>query len=97
LVYTCLFDIFHRLNPELNTEIPIAIPSVIGMVISLLLAFKSNQAYDRWWEARIVWGAITNDSRSFIRQLITYYKDPIFSIEANNFIEKMAKRQAAWC
>jgi len=67
------------------------------MVISLLLAFKSNQAYDRWWEARIVWGAITNDSRSFIRQLITYYKDPIFSIEANNFIEKMAKRQAAWC
>lgn len=97
LAYTCLFDVFHRLNPELNTEIPLAIPSVIGTVISLLLAFKSNQAYDRWWEARIVWGAITNDSRSLIRQLITYYKDPAFSIEANNFIEKMAKRQAAWC
>lgn len=97
LVYTCLFDAFHRFNPELNTEIPLAIPSVIGTVISLLLAFKSNQAYDRWWEARIIWGAITNDSRTLIRQMMTFYKDPAFSMEANNFIEKMAKRQAAWC
>jgi putative membrane protein len=97
LIYTCLFDAFHRFNPELNTEIPLAIPSVIGTVISLLLAFKSNQAYDRWWEARIVWGAITNDSRTLVRQVITFYKDPIFSIESNNFIEKIAKRQAAWC
>lgn len=97
LLYTCLFDVFHRINPEINTEIPLAIPSVIGTVISLLLAFKSNQAYDRWWEARIIWGAITNDSRTLIRQISTFYKDPTFSIEANNFIEKMAKRQAAWC
>jgi putative membrane protein len=97
LAYTCLFDVFHRLNPELNTEIPLAIPSVIGTVISLLLAFKSNQAYDRWWEARIIWGAITNDSRTLIRQINTYYKDDTFSMEASNFIEKMAKRQIAWC
>ncbi|WP_348797745.1 bestrophin family protein [Flavobacterium adhaerens] len=96
LIYTCLFDVFHRLNPELNTEIPLAIPSVIGTVISLLLAFKSNQAYDRWWEARIIWGAITNDSRTLIRQISTYYNDAIF-FDNNNFIEKMAKRQAAWC
>lgn len=97
LIYTCVFDAFHRFNPELNTEIPLAIPSVIGTVISLLLAFKSNQAYDRWWEARIVWGAITNDSRTLVRQIMTFYNDPDFSMESNNFIEKLAKRQAAWC
>ncbi len=49
--------------------IPIAIPTLLGTCISLLLAFRTNQAYDRWWEARIIWGAIVNDSRSLIRQL----------------------------
>ncbi len=49
--------------------IPIAIPSLLGTCISLLLAFRTNQSYERWWEARIAWGAIVNDSRSLIRQL----------------------------
>jgi putative membrane protein len=70
---------------------------MIGTIISLLLAFKSNQAYDRWWEARIVWGAIVNDSRTLIRQVLTFYKDPDFSVEASEFKENFAKRQIAWC
>ncbi len=49
--------------------IPIAIAAILGTCIALLLAFRTNQAYDRWWEARIAWGAIVNDSRSLIRQL----------------------------
>lgn len=97
LTYTILFEIFHHYFINVNVEIPIAIPAIIGTIISLLLAFKSNQAYDRWWEARIVWGAIVNESRTLVRQMITFYKDPDFSIEASNFKEKFAKRQIAWC
>ena len=97
LAYTILFEIFHHYFININVDIPIAVPAIIGTIISLLLAFKSNQAYDRWWEARIVWGAIVNESRTLIRQMITFYKDPGFSVEANDFKEKFAKRQIAWC
>lgn len=37
---------------------------VLGFVISLLLVFRTNTAYDRWWEGRKVWGALTNASRN---------------------------------
>jgi putative membrane protein len=39
-----------------------------------LLAFRSNQAYDRWWEARTIWGAIVNDSRSLARQINSFVR-----------------------
>ncbi|WP_269225563.1 bestrophin family protein [Flavobacterium eburneipallidum] len=97
LAYTIIFEIFHHYFINLPVDIPIAIPTMIGTIISLLLAFKSNQAYDRWWEARIVWGAIVNDSRTLIRQVMTFYKDPDFSVEANDFKETFTKRQIAWC
>jgi len=96
-LYASAFAVFHYYYGSIALEIPIAVPTIVGTVISLLLAFKSNQAYDRWWEARIVWGAIVNDSRTLLRQIIAFYKDPDCSDEANNFKERFAKRQAAWC
>ncbi|WNG44454.1 bestrophin [Archangium minus] len=38
--------------------------SLLGFVISLLLAFRSNSAYDRWWEGRKLWGSLVNNSRN---------------------------------
>ncbi|MFL9830472.1 bestrophin family protein [Flavobacterium sp. ARAG 55.4] len=97
ILYAITFEAFNTYYDNEAINIPIAIPTIVGTIISLLLAFKSNQAYDRWWEARIVWGAIVNDSRSLIRQVSSFYKDPDFSIEANDFKENFAKRQIAWC
>ncbi|MDO8999991.1 MAG: bestrophin family ion channel [Bacteroidota bacterium] len=79
---------FQHLMPEM----PLAIPAFIGTSISILLSFKLNQAYDRWWEARKIWGAIVNDSRSFVIQLqnLTTNCD-------EKTIKKMAYRQIAWC
>ncbi|MFT2008945.1 bestrophin family protein [Pontibacter sp. 13R65] len=37
---------------------------VLGFVISLLLVFRTNTAYDRWWEGRKIWGSLTNTSRN---------------------------------
>jgi ion channel-forming bestrophin family protein len=62
-----------------------------------LLAFRSNQAYDRWWEARTLWGAIVNDSRTLARQLITYVNTHYGTQEERAFCERMSKRQIAWC
>jgi putative membrane protein len=38
--------------------------TVLGFVISLLLVFRTNTAYDRWWEGRKIWGGLTNSSRN---------------------------------
>ncbi len=38
--------------------------SLLGFVISLLLVFRTNTAYDRWWEGRKIWGSIVNDTRN---------------------------------
>ncbi len=38
--------------------------SLLGFVLSLLLVFRTNTAYDRWWEGRKLWGKLVNDSRN---------------------------------
>ena len=48
-------------------ELPLAI---MGGAISIFLAFRTNSAYDRWWEARILWGGLVNFSRTFARQVL---------------------------
>lgn len=45
------------------------IHSLLGFVISLLLVFRTNTAYDRWWEGRKLWGALTNNSRNLAIKL----------------------------
>lgn len=44
--------------------------AVFGTVMSLFLAFKTNESYNRWWEARMLWGSMVNYSRSFGRQVL---------------------------
>jgi len=78
-------------------SIPVAVPALLGTVISLLLAFRSNQAYDRWWEARIIWGGITNDSRTFSRQILSFVENPYHLEEVEQLKQRMIKRQIAWC
>lgn len=49
--------------------------SMLGFVISLLLVFRTNTAYDRWWEGRKLWGALVNNSRNFAIKLSVMLKD----------------------
>jgi putative membrane protein len=53
-------------------EIPAIIPTVLGTAIAFFVGFNNNQSYDRWWEARKIWGALVNDSRSWARSVIAY-------------------------
>jgi ion channel-forming bestrophin family protein len=43
--------------------------SLLGIILGLLLVFRTNTAYDRWWEGRRFWGQLTNVSRALARQL----------------------------
>ena len=60
---------------NLIPEMPIAIPTFIGTAISVILSFKINQSYDRWWEARKIWESIVNDSRTFVLQLQSFVSE----------------------
>jgi putative membrane protein len=43
--------------------------NLLGFVLSLLLVFRTNTAYDRWWEGRKLWGALVNNSRNLAIKL----------------------------
>ncbi len=73
-----LFVAFLELHYFPNAEVLdklIAVYSLIGFVISLLLVFRTNTAYDRWWEGRRKWGELVNDSRNFAVKLSGILQD----------------------
>jgi putative membrane protein len=72
-------------------DVPPSIAAFLGTAISLVLSFKLNQSYDRWWEARKVWGAIVNDSRTLVRQGLA------FACDGSEIVHAIARRQIAWC
>ena len=42
--------------------------ALLGIALSIFLGFRNNACYDRWWEARKVWGKLVHVARSFARQ-----------------------------
>jgi putative membrane protein len=60
VVLDVLFDRYHL-------SIPTNYIALLGTAISVILAFKNTQAYERWWEARRLWGEILNESRTLAR------------------------------
>jgi len=94
LVFVPLFAVIaHYLTDNyFKWTIPFSIPAFLGTAIALLLSFKLSQSYDRWWEARKVWGEIVNDSRTLVLQLKSFSNG-----EMKDTIRQMAYRQIAWC
>lgn len=96
-IYTLAVTIVYHAYDLSRFSIPLGIPMMIITVVSLLLAFRSNQAYDRWWEARTIWGAIVNDSRSLARQVSSFMQENIPGDEIFFFKSAFIQRQIAWC
>lgn len=90
-----IWFLYTRLDMK-EVTIPLSVTAIVGTVLSLLLGFRSNQAYDRWWEARQVWGAIVNDSRSISRQVNTFIHKEYDDEATAQFRARFIKRQIAW-
>ena len=56
--------------------------SMLGFVISLLLVFRTNTAYERWWEGRKLWGQLINSSRNLSIKLNQIVRDNTVHKEA---------------
>ncbi|TWI91260.1 bestrophin family protein [Chitinophaga japonensis] len=78
-----------------HVSIPVSISTVLGTAIAFFIGFNNNQAYGRWWEARKIWGALVNDSRSWARALLNYCSaDP--NGEAIHIARRMIYRHLAF-
>lgn len=53
-------------------EFPALMPTLLGTALSFFIGFNNNQAYGRWWEARIIWGGLVNESRTWARLCLTF-------------------------
>lgn len=60
---------------------------LLGFAISMLLVFRTNTAYDRWWEGRKLWGALVNNSRNLAIKLHRFL--PETAVEDQNFFKNI--------
>lgn len=58
--------------PDLSFHPSIAMHSLLGIVLGLFLVFRTNSAYDRWWEGRKLWGSLVNSTRNLALKLNAY-------------------------
>jgi ion channel-forming bestrophin family protein len=81
-----------------DIQIPAALPTLMGTAIAFFIGFNNNQAYDRWWEARTIWGQLVNDSRLWARSLMAYCAVPIngTSETLKKYQQKMIYRHIAF-
>ena len=75
---------------------------LIATVVGIFIVFRFNEAYQRWWEARTLWGGLVNDSRSLAREIITLLTpDRVPSIASDEDAAKLhaelVYRHLAYC
>jgi putative membrane protein len=66
--------------------------SLLGVILSIFLVFRTNSAYDRWWEARKQWGALVNNTRN-----LAIYVHAMFPKEDKDVRRFMAKHISNFC
>lgn len=76
--------------------------SLLGFVMSMLLVFRTNSAYDRWWEGRKLWGSLVNNSRNLAIKLSSFLSHdkqsrlffsgliPLFAVELRKHLQNDA-------
>jgi len=80
------------------SQIPLGL---YGSVIGIVVGFRNNSAYARWWEGRTLWGSIVNNSRSIGRQISTMIDAarnaaPADSSAAGELRRRLVYHQIAW-
>lgn len=69
-VLSAIVVIAHRYAPELVPGVNPAPFTLIGIALSIFLSFRNSACYDRWWEARKLWGQIIQTARDIARQTV---------------------------
>lgn len=94
-----------KLSPNSNVKNIIVMHTLLGFAISMLLVFRTNTAYDRWWEGRKLWGSLVNSSRNLAIKLDAFLPTedrtsrdffaqaiPLFAIVLKRHLQKESTR-----
>jgi putative membrane protein len=76
-----LLDVLRFHENDFHTTI--SMHSLLGIVLGLFLVFRTNSAYDRWWEGRKLWGSMVNNTRNISHKL-------------NAFLERKDTENRTW-
>lgn len=92
---------FHYLDHiGINASIPFLPLSTIGIAVAFYIGFKNNSSYDRFWEARKIWGGIINYSRTWGNHVMSFISDHYTETSNEEDIKVMKKeliyRHIAW-
>ena len=77
---------------KINVILPWQPISVVGIAVAFYLGFKNNSSYDRTWEARKIWGAIVNSSRTFGAAVTAFVSGP----DQDKIRKELIYRHIAW-
>lgn len=86
-----VFEVWLQITPE-QMPINMTVFSLLGVILSILLVFRTNSAYDRWWEARKQWGALVNNTRN-----LAIYVQAMFPKEDKTVRRFMATHISNFC
>ena len=80
-----------------SITLPPQLATLVGSALAIFLAFRNNSAYDRWWEARTLWGGIVNSSRIVARLICTLNPPPADRAPRRHlFNQLLVRMQIAW-
>ncbi|USU03513.1 hypothetical protein NF700_08935 [Sphingomonadaceae bacterium OTU29MARTA1] len=88
-VWDVIVTVTYYILPFKAPSLPL---TLFGSVLALFLGFRDNSAYERWWEGRILWGAMINASRSLSREARNFL--PVD--EAHDLRRSIVLRQIAY-
>ncbi len=98
LYTTTVLLVFKVLGLE-EIRIDTSVTSILGVGLSIIIGFSNNANYDRWWEARKIWGGIVNYSRSLAVQIITYPSEEFRRVKEDKrkeWSKDIVYRHIAW-
>ncbi|WPP50204.1 bestrophin family protein [Catalinimonas niigatensis] len=89
--------ILHKEFDVYKLSIPFNAIATLSTALAIYLGFKNNHAYDRWWEARKIWGMLVNYSRAWGREVLTLTlsKDEV-DLELRTWQERVIYRHIAF-
>ncbi|MCG9910658.1 MAG: hypothetical protein MH137_05085 [Flavobacteriales bacterium] len=93
---TLIAYLSHHYTTVKFIEVPLSIVGIMGTALAIILGFRNSSAYDRWWEARRIWGEIVNESRTLTRQVITIVDPEKVPAALWNESVSIVHRQLAW-
>lgn len=84
----CAGSVLFKKYFGIDLSLPLAPYELVGAALGLLLVLRTNAGYDRWWEARKLWGGIVNQSRNLTIIGLTY--GPVDETWRHNFVSMIA-------